>query len=316
VTTTPLPPPPDRDRPEPNGLTVVDLTALVAGVALAAALPWGFGVSIPTAAGWNWWGSRGGLQFAGLALERACLALVPVVLARRARYGGVARPAEFLAAACGLTGVPRAVSRLVFAVQYNPLWGAGPHDALRRFEAWERWQDETGRVLTPGLFAAACVAVTAWALGRRRWPGWVQTALLLTAWLGLCGGAWALGSKALALLGDPSGASAARRLLEAAAFSAACLVPFKLFFDVPAGAAWHRLRSRLAPRPTWLERLALGLVVALFVANQLLHSSETYPPALWARKWSVLATTAVAVPLGLTLSRRLLPAWGGLDPAE
>jgi hypothetical protein len=311
------------DRPEPAGITVADLVALVGGAAVAVALPWQFGAPFfrPAAIG-TWLGSRALLQFTGLALSRACLALVPVVLARRARYGGVARPAEFLAAVCGLTLLPQAADHLLFTLRagfdpwasWTSLQSLTDEETTRRDEAWYHWQDEMYWPWTLGMLAVACAAVLALAFGRRRWPGWLQTVLLLLAWLGFGRGVWGFGADFFSLE-KARNTTAAGRVLCAAGISAACLVPFKLFFDVPAGAAWHRFRSAHAPRPSWLEWLALGLCATLFMATYPLHFFANYPPGFWAWKWGFLPTTVVAVVLGLMLARGLLPAWSGIDAA-
>src|SRR4051812_25460440 len=79
-----------HDRPEPAGITLADLLALIVGAAIASALPdrlWQRALQS---------GAIGVLladyQALGRLLTqlvtRACLALIPVVLLRRARYGG------------------------------------------------------------------------------------------------------------------------------------------------------------------------------------------------------------------------------------
>jgi hypothetical protein len=257
------------DSSEPAGITVADLVALVVGAAVAVALPWEFWPRISRpAAIWTelraYW-PLPLLRFTALVLSRACVALVPVVLARRARYGGVARPAEFLATACGLSLLQPAADHLLFILWAgfdpwttwtSPLFVSG-EELMRRDKQWENWQAEMYWPWTLGMLAVACVAALALALGRRRWPGWLQTGLLLLAWLGLSHGVWAIGS-AFFSLAAAQNAFAAGHVLCAVGCSAVWLVPFNLFFDVPAGAAWHRLRSARAPRTSWLEWLALG----------------------------------------------------------
>jgi hypothetical protein len=302
------------DRPEPLGVTVADLVALVLGVALAMALPW------PPGRPWN--GPRAALQFTAQAAARSALALLPVVLARRVRYGGLARPAEFLAAACGLAQLPVAIGHLIFTLRtgFDP-WSNwdGPaldgDEVLRREELWNAWQEQIHQQWPVAMLPVTCLAALALALGGRRWPGWLGTVLLLLTWLGLS-------RAALAILPGyfspemPGNGTATGRLLDALVYSVAFLVPFKLFFDVPAGAAWHRLRSVRAPRPSWLEWVALGSAFGLFLANFSGFFYQSYPPGFWAWKWSFLPTTAVSVALGLMIARRYLPAWSGLDAAR
>jgi hypothetical protein len=59
-------------RTEPPGITIADLVVLVLGVALAVALPWPPAFS-PSRLRWS-------LQLTAVAMGRACVALVPVVL--------------------------------------------------------------------------------------------------------------------------------------------------------------------------------------------------------------------------------------------
>lgn len=313
------------DRSEPAGITVADLVALIIGVAVAVDLPWRFWPPLfQSAAVWTWPREyRGLLQFAADALNRACLTLLPVVMARLVRYGRVARPAEFLATACSLMLLPRAADHRLFTLRagFDPWAGESSlqsltdEETMRRDEEWNRWQDEAYWPWTMGMLAVACVAALALRLGRRRLPGWLQTVLLLLAWLGFGRGIWAFGSEVFSL-GRARNATEAGRVLYAIGYSVACLLPFKLFFDVPAGATWHRLRSSHAPRPSWLEWLSMGLVATLFLVTFPQQFLTNYPAGFWAWKWGFLPTTVVAVALGLMLARRLLPTWSGLDVAQ
>src|SRR4051812_12080600 len=84
---------------EPRGITLADLTALVAGFALTFAMPWyGFQPGevpwLRPALDWHWPYRVTATIEEGI--ERICLALTLVVLGRRIRYGGLVRPAEFL----------------------------------------------------------------------------------------------------------------------------------------------------------------------------------------------------------------------------
>src|SRR4051812_37826810 len=100
-------------RTEPVWFTTADLIALVIGCSLALAMPWH---NSPTAQ----MGFAGGLMprsFAYLValdelIRKACLALVPVFLARRARFVGRGRALESLVAFCAITQVVMAVERL------------------------------------------------------------------------------------------------------------------------------------------------------------------------------------------------------------
>jgi hypothetical protein len=237
------------------------------------------------------------------------------------RYGGVARPAEFLASACGLSQLRPALDHLLETLWlgFDP-WIIWPqmaiHDeeVLRREELSGLWQVEMYWPWTMGMLAVACVAIAIFAVGRRRCPAWLQTVLLLVAWLGFSRAIWAIGSNVYPAALSRTDTVAGGVLCEVW-FSAACLVPYKLLFDVPVGAAWHRLHSAHAPRPSWLEWLAMALLAMLFVAS---YSQEVFVPFRTGYRplnWRFLPTTVVAMVLGIELSRRFLPEWTGLAPS-
>src|SRR4051812_42077123 len=106
-------PDPEQSIPhEPRGMTLADLVVLIVGVGLACSLPWVW--FIPQIMAIHGPGSRffAWLVLAYEGLGKACIALTPVVLVRRFRYGGVARPAEFLLALCSLSTLAMAVEHL------------------------------------------------------------------------------------------------------------------------------------------------------------------------------------------------------------
>ncbi len=85
-----------------SAATLSDLFVLVLGVALALSLRWDSTwrstphPSLPGMPVWKWDG-----EFVEEAIEKTCLALIPLMLWRRVRLGGVCRPAELLLVACG-----------------------------------------------------------------------------------------------------------------------------------------------------------------------------------------------------------------------
>jgi len=109
------------NRTEPVWFTTADLIALVIGCSLALATPWH---NSPTAQ----ISFSGGLMppsFAYLValdelIRKACLALVPVLVARRARFVGRRRSLEFLVAFCAVTQVVMAVERLPWRSSCSP----------------------------------------------------------------------------------------------------------------------------------------------------------------------------------------------------
>src|SRR4051812_24659862 len=101
-------------RPEPRWMTLADLVAMVAGVALAMTLP-------SRASGWPPYVPPPPLLYivliAGLRLAMAAgQVLALVVLARRARYGGPVRPGEWFAPGLAALGLLDALPNLDDAV--------------------------------------------------------------------------------------------------------------------------------------------------------------------------------------------------------
>ena len=87
-------------------MTIADAMVLVFGVALALSLPWSNGwVQEPQPVMEPRW--RIVSWFFEEAIETASLALIPLMLYRRARFGGLCRPGELL------SGWIRASFRLV-----------------------------------------------------------------------------------------------------------------------------------------------------------------------------------------------------------
>jgi hypothetical protein len=111
---------PLRDRSEHRPVTLGDLAALVAGIAVVLALPsrqsyW----PLPTdfLGPWPWW--LPWFFCLRQILGAACIALVPVVLRRRACYGELARPAEFLALCAALPYLADAVETGLIRLSYR-----------------------------------------------------------------------------------------------------------------------------------------------------------------------------------------------------
>ncbi len=85
--------------PEPRTITIADSMVLVIGVAVALALPWFNGwVEEPQPVMEPRW--RIILWFVEEAVGKLSLALIPLMMYRRARFGGLCRPGELLLVVC------------------------------------------------------------------------------------------------------------------------------------------------------------------------------------------------------------------------
>jgi len=84
-------------------MTIADSLVLVFGIALALSLPWYNGwVQLPQPVMEPWW--RIISLFVEEPVGKASLALIPLMLYRRARLGGLCRPGELLLAVCASYG--------------------------------------------------------------------------------------------------------------------------------------------------------------------------------------------------------------------
>src|SRR5438270_182516 len=101
-----------REPSEPISITLAELSALVLGSALAFSLPQMHLLTDRITIGnipmpvWVAW-----LFVIGEVAMRVGLAFTPVILARRARYGGLPRPAEWLSILAALALLHEVVQR-------------------------------------------------------------------------------------------------------------------------------------------------------------------------------------------------------------
>jgi hypothetical protein len=299
---------------EPTAVTLADLLALVAGVAIVATIPWHYWLDPFDFRGpWPRWLPY--LWATRQLLALACLALVPVIIARRFLFGGLVRPAEFLACCGGLPQLVYGIESLlmmswlrlrhgiVILTRRDPLpvpvgneWGRGPY--------WT-WKHQ--------LLIVAVLAAVAFLLGRRRLPGWLLTVLLMIAWAGLQGTVpeqiiSGLGYWIIAIHGHPIGALTGLLI----SHSTHILLGF-LLYAVPALVAVRDLR-RPAPRWSWLEWAGLGLSALLLLVSETAEAIRLHAIYRGGEYWLQEAlpralTMLVAIALGFLIARLLGPAW-------
>ncbi len=275
-----------RDNGEHRSVTLGDLAALIAGIAVVLVLPtrqsyWplpsDFLGSLPR---WLPW-----FFCLRAALGAACVALVPVVFFRRARYGELARPAEFLALCAAIPfladSIETALMWLSFRLQNGQTLTAYGRQWMPS-EFTDKWWKSYNWVWEQSLLLGGAVALVAFAVGRRKLPGWLLTALLILAWFGAYEQATKLVSRGAELLitrvnSGPVGWTI--RLLSWALFYS---LPRFILYSVPAIVAVRDLRREGRARPTWLEWTCLGLAAALFLIAE---------PTELVRNYSVSGST-------------------------
>ncbi len=302
---------------EPRAITLSDLIALVVGVAVVLRIPWVFWPDprdrIGSSASWIPY-----VWLAGQVLELSCLALLPVIILRRARFGGLIRPAEFLTVCCGFPALTWGAEILLIStfVRYNNgvnLRGPGLIGIPRR--AYWQWQNGYHWTWEYGLVIAAFSASAALLIGRRRLPGSLRSALLMMVWLGIYETApWLLRQSALyvvtrfftnGILSGVNGliiASLTRNLPRFVLFS----IPFLVTVD----ALQIHKRSR-----NWVESIGLIFAVLIFLGAEamfLIRNSSDYSPlSMWLRETILIHLLAMlaSISIGLLIARRIGPAW-------
>ncbi len=302
---------------EPKAITLSDLIALVAGVAIVLRIPWVFWPDprdrIASSASWVpyvWLGEQ--------ILELSCLALLPVILLRRARFGGLIRPAEFLTVCCGLPALTWGAELLLMSTFVRSPDGVDPRGpgliGLQRRAYWQ-WQNGYHWTWEYGLLIAAFTAITALLLGRRRLPGSLRSALLMTVWLGIYETApWLLRRSVLFVVtpyftgGSLSGMNGL--IIGLLTRSLPRFILFSIPFLVTLEALQNHKRSR-----NWVESTGLIFAVLIFLVAETIFlvrtSSEVSPLRLWLKETFLIHMLAMlaSILLGLLIARRIGPAW-------
>ncbi len=161
-------------RDEPKGCTMLDLIALTIGVAIAASLDWysDFVNSniIVTALAPSWYT----LANHGIELtQKACLALIPLIIARRMVYGGPLRAVEYLPILTGIFLLGFSISRWPILGLYDRS-PSPPHMVLVNLETYYVFELSE---IALGTLAALLVFFR-----RRRGPDWISALALAMAW--------------------------------------------------------------------------------------------------------------------------------------
>lgn len=302
---------PDR---EPTAVTLADLLALVVGVALVATIPWYYWLHPFDFRGpWPRWLPY--LWATRQLLAMACLALVPVIIARRAIFGGLVRPAEFLACCGGLPQLTFGIESLLMMSWLRLQHGIVIFTVRDEMpvSVGREWRQGPYWTWKHGLLIVAVLATVAFLLGRRRLPGWLLTVLLMIAWVGFEGTlpeqmSWVVGRLIRLGYGGPIGGLAGVFI-----GASTRLLPRFLFFAVPALVALRDV-GRPAPRWSWLEWAGLGLSALLLLASETAETIRLHAMYRGGGYWLQEAlpralTMLVAVVLAIFIAHRLGPAW-------
>lgn len=309
-------PRPTTARPEPRSPTLADLLAVVAGVAVVAWLPWGNWPEFVRSGGpADWVAAPGAWAMVSEAFGKACLAMVPVVLVRRAQFGGRMRPGEFLAACGGLYWLTWGVETRLFLAWMARRTGEAPAMMTIPAADYRQWRELVTWPRTLGMTTLAVAALVAIVVGRRRWPAWIVAAASMLAWIGLQEGG-------LPLLRDRISRHVLAPLDQAGhPILAEAIDAFTTAFPRLLLYAWPSVVAALGPRGegrrrTWVQWASLGLAASAFVAEILIRVLIDFsgirignPAAL---VWMDLGLQALALALAIGISvalSRMDPPW-------
>ncbi len=301
-------------RADPNGQSLADITALVAGVAIVLWLPWLNRPEWIQGSVWSvatWLSDPQPLLIAGEAIGNVALALVPLVIVRSARLGRWPRPGEFLLACLGLPWLAQGIhDRLMLSwLRQNGIGGG-----MLNVPASDShlWTDLSRSLFHEGWLAFGLLAVLLLIVGRERSPKWLLSAILMVAWLGIHEAVleWRWHEVVSALFRpflptDPGVLQVPFRV---------CLwFPTFFLFAVPATSAIIGRPGETGSRRSWLERIGLILgapLLATSCAARLIMLHGGQPRRGFLTEASpYVATLLVAIVLAVVLVLRLGPAW-------
>lgn len=293
-----------RRTGEPRLLTLLDLMALVAGIAFAFARP------SPSLASPVVSHEPGVVVLARLVLwvlQVGCLGTGFAIVARRSRYGGMPRPPEWLAILISLTLVIEVVPDVdqVVEATWRPL-GLGDVSFSRCRWLW------AGVALAVSLVLLAAVV-----LGRRTLPAGMRTLLLIVAATALLWGPLPVIAQELPGLPfwyvePPLPPADYRRFRAGLGLRAGIsLIPTALLLTLPAVSTWLDYRRRGTRAWTWPEGVG-SLSGALIAAAALVYFAVILGSVFLSGDLEEslrLLSWPFAAVLSFALVRRLGPAW-------
>jgi hypothetical protein len=200
------------------------------------------------------------LYYAIEAVQKGLVALIPVVVARRVRYGGPVRPAEFLALNSGVARLLLSFERLPALGLVTRMPGKRVHYQVNiaLYDLWIRAE------------LVVCVLAVALAVRfRKRLAPWVTGCLLLGPWVALAPIEWFVHEARDAILERIRLPYWGVRV-----FDDLVLMPISVLTMIPLVLAVADAVRMHRPRPTWVERACLALALIWFLGVRLRYYSQ------------------------------------------
>jgi hypothetical protein len=248
-------------RTEPLGITTLDLIALVIGSSVALAMPW---QSLPTAviqfSAGTMPGSFSYLLTLDEVIRKACLALVPVLLTRRARFATRERGVESLGAFCAITQAVKVLDSLPWiADSFHDEPDPSRPNVMKWVPGPPYWCWKWG-ALTAGVMALAVLIVR-----RTSLPAWAVSVLILLAASGLRATVPDLITNGTDRLGIAMHLSDDVLFFIHEGFNR---FPLYLLFGIPACSTLAASGRGGRPVSNWADGIGVGLAALLFFTDQ------------------------------------------------
>ncbi len=265
-------------------MTLAELSTLVVGCALAFSLPRlyppSLTISFNNVPAPRWIVD---LYFASEFVMKIDLAMVPVILARCARYGGLCRPAECLVLLCSLSLSNRHLEVIHRMRQFSHRVVLFRSNSVIFVPGSGLWRWKLGAQLA---FPAAVITFISL---RKKLPGWAATVLLSVAALAWLGGASDLFDRGASWMAEQLTARLGPSDYVWTARDALASLPTCLLFGVPGIAALFEHRRRARPGWTWVEWVGASTAEMLLLKALVtdvfadLVAFSAVPPLLRAR---------------------------------